>query len=192
MSRKSVTTSTSRVDTRFRKGQSGNPRGRPKSRKIPDPKGSAFDIIIARSLTITEGGKARQVTVEEALQHKTYQQAIAGNRMARREVLKMIAKREKALANELGKHLTVTQLIEPVDPKNAYEALCLLDIAIEDPSWTEPKRETRLLLTSWAVQAAFNRRGLRSLRPRDIREIKRCTFDADTLVWPDRLLHDAG
>ena len=45
-----------------------------------------------------QGGKAREVTVDEALQHKTYQQAIAGNRMASREVLKMIAKREKALA----------------------------------------------------------------------------------------------
>ena len=40
----------------------------------------------------------REVTVEEALQHRTYQDAIAGSRAARREVLKMIAKREQYLA----------------------------------------------------------------------------------------------
>ena len=38
------------------------------------------------------------MTVEEALQHRTYQDAIAGSRSARREVLKMIAKREQYLA----------------------------------------------------------------------------------------------
>jgi hypothetical protein len=36
--------------------------------------------------------------VEEALQLRTYQNALAGNRAAQREVLKMIAKREKAMA----------------------------------------------------------------------------------------------
>lgn len=174
-------------NTRFQRGQSGNPAGRLKSKKIID-QGSAFDIIITRSLTITQGGKAREVTVAEALQYKTYQQAIAGNRMARREVLKMIAKREKALAKMPRRHQPITRLIESVDPKNACDALCILGIAIPDPSWAEPYRETRLLLTTWGVQAALNRRGLRTLTPRDIQEIKRCTFDADTLVWPDRLL----
>ena len=37
------------------------------------------------------------MTVDEALEHKTYLQAIAGNQKARREVLKMIVAREKAL-----------------------------------------------------------------------------------------------
>ena len=68
------------ASTRFRKGQSGNPRGRP--RKKPDPRPSAFDVVIDRMLTIVQGGEQREVTVDEALQHKTYQNAIAGNRAA--------------------------------------------------------------------------------------------------------------
>ena len=87
------------ASTRFRKGQSGNPRGRPKKTK-PDPQSSAFDVVIDRTLTIVQGGVPREVTVDEALQHQTYQNAIAGNRPARREVLKMIAKREKAITEK--------------------------------------------------------------------------------------------
>lgn len=54
-------------------------------------------------LTVTQGGVPREVTVEEALQHQTYKDAIAGNRAARREVLKMIAKREAYLATRESK-----------------------------------------------------------------------------------------
>ena len=89
------------VSTRFRKNQSGNPNGRPRKRRIESPP-SAFDVIIERTLTITQDGKPREVTAEEALQHKTYQDAIAGKRMAQREVFKMINKREKARASFPG------------------------------------------------------------------------------------------
>src|SRR5688500_9307636 len=88
--------------SRFPKGRSGNPKGRPRSRPLPAP--SAFDIVIDRTLTVTQGGRARELTLEEALQHKTYQAAIAGNRAARREVLKMIEKRERWLAANAPKH----------------------------------------------------------------------------------------
>src|SRR5262245_27633710 len=81
---------------RFPKGTSGNPKGRPKSRRASAV--SAFDIIMDRTLTITQGGKPREVTIEEALQHRTYEQAINGNRAAQREMLKMIAKHDKWLA----------------------------------------------------------------------------------------------
>src|SRR5205809_7236768 len=82
--------------TRFRKGQSGNPKGRPRAGPRLPP--SAFDIVIDRTLTVTQNGKAREVMVEKALQQRTYQDAIAGSRLARREILKMIAKRETWLA----------------------------------------------------------------------------------------------
>ena len=38
-----------------------------------------------RTLTVTEGGHVREMTVDEALQQKTYQAAIAGSRMAQRK-----------------------------------------------------------------------------------------------------------
>src|SRR5262249_32273946 len=60
---------------------------------------SAFEIVFEKRLTITQGGVDRELSVQEALQLRTYQNALAGNRMAQREVLKMIAKREKAIGS---------------------------------------------------------------------------------------------
>jgi hypothetical protein len=139
-----------------------------------------------RTLTVTQHGKAREVAVEEALQHRTYQDAIAGNRGARREVLKMIAKREKWLAAKRPKqHHAIERLIEPTDPRNADEALLLLGIAEHDTRWNDPRNEyERLLLRPWAVQAALSRPGRRRLSARDVSEIKRCTREPGTLRWP--------
>ena len=44
------------VSTRFRKGQSGNPRGRPRKRPAVQP--SAFDVVIDRTLTITQASNS--------------------------------------------------------------------------------------------------------------------------------------
>lgn len=80
---------------RFKKGQSGNSAGRPKARR---PHVSAFYIIFDKTLTVTQGGIERELTIDEALQLQTYQAAIKGSKMAVRAVLKMIEKREVALA----------------------------------------------------------------------------------------------
>lgn len=171
------------LETRFRKGESGNPKGRPRSRPAPIP--SAFDVVMDRVLTVTQGGTARELTVEEALQQKTYQDAIAGNRAARREVLKMIAKREKYLADKGSRSAPILELLmEPIDPRNADEALILLGIAERAPKWSDNDPYDRLLLLPWAVQAALSRPGRRRLSDQDIARIERCTKDAGTLRWP--------
>ena len=173
------------ASTRFRKGQSGNPRGRPRKQPVARP--SAFDIVIDRTLTITQDGKSREVSVEEALQHKTYQDAIAGNRAARREVLKMIAKREKVLAEKAP--AAPAKLFEFVmagpDPSNADEALLILGICRGDPHRADTAGERKhLLLEPWAVEAALARRAARKLSKRDIEDARRCTYEADKLRWP--------
>ena len=171
--------------SRFRKGESGNRKGRPRARSsVP----SAFDIVMDRTLTVMQNGKPREVTVEEALQHRTYQNAIAGNRAAQREVLKMIDRREKWLASKKPKqHQDLELLIELTDPRNADGALLLLGIAEPDTSWNDPHdRYEHLLLRPWAVQAALSRPGRRRLSAQDISEIKRCTREPDTLRWPKR------
>ena len=169
--------------TQFKKGQSGNPRGRPKKKVKSQP--SAFDIVIDRTLTITQNGKPREVTVDEALQHKTYQEAIAGNRSARREVLKMIAKREKEITKRAPPSSGVDLKKEGPDPRNADEALLILGIARRDPRWREelPGDRERLLLEPWAVEAALRRPGPTMMTEREISEARRCTFEPHTLKW---------
>lgn len=167
--------------TRFRSGQSGNPKGRP--RKAASQQ-SAFDIVIDRTLTVTQNGVERELTIDEALQQRTYQDAIGGSRSARREVLKMIAKREKWIAA----HAPVPKpppfdLRMEHDPDNAHEALVLLGIASRHPDdWLPDDPYDRLLLEPWAVEAAFARRK-RTLEDRDLSEIRRCTRDARSIPW---------
>lgn len=51
--------------TRFRKGRSGNPKGRP--RKIFEAEPSDFEIIFNRKIAVTVGGETSKLSVEEAL-----------------------------------------------------------------------------------------------------------------------------
>jgi hypothetical protein len=167
--------------TRFRKGQSGNPAGRPRER-VASP--SSFDVILDRTLNVLQGGVARELTVEEALQHRIYEQALAGKANARRKLLRMIEVREKARTAKAPPPSPVRQLVEPSDPDNAFEALQILSIACPDPSWTGSDKQTRLLLEPWAVQMALDRHRRRELSDRTIAEIMRCTHRREMLRWP--------
>ena len=177
---------------RFQKGQSGNLKGRPRKVKVRDV--SAFDIVIDKKLIVTQNGVPRELTAEEALQHRTYQDAIAGSRRAQKQVLKMIIKREKARAATLnGPRPQVTYRIEPEDPDNADAALKILGIASRNENMSHSNNDREWLnLETWAVQAALaRRRGAVHLDEREIREITRCTRDADKLRWPrKRERHD--
>lgn len=172
---------------RFKPGRSGNPKGRP--RKVVNPHSSAFDVVIDRTLTITRNGQPREVTMEEALQHRTYQDAIAGKRLAQREVLKWIRKREAWIAaRNATKGTRKIEVRQSPDPMNALDALLILGIATPDDDVAkygpnDPYR--RALLEPWAVQAALDRR--RSATPlteHERAEILRCTRDRDSLRWP--------
>jgi hypothetical protein len=174
----------------FEKGHSGNPKGRPRRPSAPpDATRSAFEIVLEKRVTVTQAGVDQELSVQEALQLRTYQDALAGNRAARREVLKMIAKREKAMADKgLGTSRTtrsVTSKISP-DPRNADAAMCLLGIAAPNKS-REEHDPGAVLLEPWAVQAALRRRrGSKALSMEDVGTIRRCTRAPETLRWPRR------
>jgi Family of unknown function (DUF5681) len=169
----------------FRKGRSGNPGGRPITSPTPQP--SAFDIVMEKTLFVTRNGITREIGLEEGLQQRTYQDALAGNVMAQREVLKWIAMREAWLKKNApaASRPAITCLISP-DPDNADAALLLLGIAAANPKRAEfEKDRAQLLLEPWAVQGALRRRrGGQRLVERERDEIQRCTRDAGVLRWP--------
>ncbi|GAA3903529.1 hypothetical protein GCM10022276_22730 [Sphingomonas limnosediminicola] len=174
---------------RWAKGQTGNPAGRPKKRR---PHVSAFDIIFDKSLTFTQNGVERELTVAEVLELKTYQAALKGSKMAVRAILKMIEKRELALAERAPPpaHKPYSFRWEE-DPRNADEAMLLLGIAVPDPKWIEEPRDTaRIKLATWATQTALSRPGRRHLEKAQIDEVNRCTLDPDRLKWPRNRRHD--
>ena len=184
MSKKSRSGGTSNPGL-FRKGRSGNPRGRPSGSRAPQS--SAFDIIVEKTLTVTRHGITREITVKEGLEQRTYEDALAGKGMAQREVLKWIVKREAWFKKHapIASRPAITRHISP-DPDNADAALVLLEIAAPNPARAEfGKNRAQLLLEPWAVQEALRRRrGGQRLTDRERDEIRRCTRDPDCLRWP--------
>jgi Family of unknown function (DUF5681) len=169
----------------FSKGRSGNPGGRPTA--SPAPRSSAFEVLVEKTLTVTDRAGTREITLEETLQQQTYQRALNGDRMAVREVLKWIMKRDAWLAKNGPKASppAITRHISP-DPDNADAALLLLGIAAPNPARAEfGENRAQLLLEPWAVQAALRRRrGGQRLTDDERDWIRRCTRDPDCLRWP--------
>ncbi|MGB3167160.1 MAG: DUF5681 domain-containing protein [Alteraurantiacibacter sp.] len=162
--------------SRFQPGKSGNPKGRPRARR---PHNSAFDIIFDKTLVVTQGGKERELSVDEALELQTYQAALKGSRMAIRKILKMIEKREAVLAKKNGPPPAPVVVERHHSADNANEAMRLLGIADKDPD-----HPMRWKLHAWATQAALSRPGRRRFCDKDTRGIKFFTFDIETLRWP--------
>jgi hypothetical protein len=173
----------------FPKGRSGNLNGRPKNSRVP--KASAFEVLVDKTVTITDGGGTREIPVKEALQKRTLQDALAGKRMAVRTVIKWIMKREAWLEKHAPK-AQPTPFPISIDPDNADAALVLLGIAAPDPARADVRAErAQLVLESWAVQAALNRRrGRRRLTEQELKRVRHSTRDPDTVRWPQGLKDD--
>jgi Family of unknown function (DUF5681) len=169
----------------FSKGSSPNPGGRPAA--SPAPQSSAFEVLVEKTLTVTDRTGTREITIEEALQRQTYERALNGDRMAARDVLKWITKRDAWLAKNGPKASSpaITLRISP-DPDNADAALLLLGIAAPNPARAEfGEDRAQLLLEPWAVQAALQRRrGGQRLTDDERDWIRRRTRDPDSLRWP--------
>jgi Family of unknown function (DUF5681) len=168
----------------FPKGRSGNPEGRPRGSRVTT--GSAFEVLVDKTLTVPDGGGTREIAFEEALQLRTFQDALAGKAVAIREVLKWIRKRQAwQEKHEPKAEKSFAWLISP-DPDNADDALVLLGIAAPEPAREGFSADrAQLLLEPWAVQAALRRRrGGQRLTEKEVDEVRRCTREPDTLRWP--------
>ena len=163
--------------TCFQPGQSGNPRGRP--RKLRRSNVSAFEIILDKTLIISQNGEAREASVEEALQQQTLKDALAGKRLAIRKVLKMIETREKALEKKFPSPRQKVETKCHYDADNANEALRILGIAQPEPDFP-----TRWKVHGWAAQAALSRPGRKKFDSREVDNIKFFTFNPGDLRWP--------
>jgi hypothetical protein len=170
---------------RFPKGRSGNPKGRPRGSGKHAERYSAFEVLLDKTLTVTIAGKAREISMEEALTQRTFKDALAGKGMSVREIVKWIIKRETWFRKHLSRDPSppkITRLISP-DPDNADAALVLLGIAAPNPARAGFSSErAQLILEPWAVQLALRRTsGGASLTDRDRDDVQRCTRDAHTL-----------
>jgi hypothetical protein len=161
--------------TRFKKGRSGNPGGRPRGRHREAP----YEAVLGQMVTIREGETTRRGTAAEAFLLKRTQSGLGGNSAAARDILDVI---EQAKDQQGGGEPPVTAItMSIVDPGSVTLALEPLRMARK----LDPYRETaRMVLEPWLVQAALARL-LQPLGPADQRIIVKATRTPHKVRWPE-------
>ncbi len=163
--------------TRFRKGVSANPAGRPKGSKRLPP----FEGILGEKVLITDEGKKRLVPVHKAVQRRFLELALKGNNSAMRAVETLAAERE---LNHITDGLAeIRRPIHFVTPGNVTMALEPLKMGRILDRFRE--ESARLVLEPWVVEAAFARLGDRRLSIDEQKEVFQATRTPKKVAWPD-------
>jgi len=161
---------------RFAKGQSGNPRGRPKNRHREIP----YDVVLGQMVTIREDGLERRVTAAEAFLLQLTQKGLAGDSAAARSSLEAI---EKARENRQEQVQGISKIILASIGSGVDAILETLRLAkLKHPT---DKNRVRWEISPWIVQAALERLGDRQLTRDEQREVFANTRTPQKVIWPE-------
>ena len=161
--------------TKFRKGQSGNPKGRPRNRSRELP----YNSVLGQMVTIREDGRERRVTAAEAFLLQLTQKGLAGDSAAARATLGAI---ESARSKEMPGN-PINELMLSLIGQGIETIIGELGIATK--KYPEDEKRVRWELQPWIVQAALARLGERQLTPDEQREVWRNTRTPHKVEWPD-------
>lgn len=162
--------------TRFRKGQSGNPKGRPRNRRREIP----YDHVLGQMVTIREEGRERRVTAAEAFLLQLTQRGLQGDSAAARASLAAI---ENARSRrQLDAPGIDTIIFKGVSPGSVGCSLDALAMAVKLRRFSEG---SEYKLKRWIVEAALARLGTRQLTPGEQQTVVENTFKPKLVHWPD-------
>lgn len=160
--------------TRFRKGQSGNPRGRPRKRKRSLP----HDHVLGQMVTVREDGRERRITAAEAFLLHLTKRGLAGDSAAARASLTAI-EAARAARGDTGEQQITGFLITFVQPGSVGCAASALRIV------TRFGRGENCIfrLNPWIVQKALARLK-EPLSVEEQRKVWDVTRDRPKVEWP--------
>jgi hypothetical protein len=162
-------------ETRFTKGRSGNPSGRPRGRHRQAP----YESVLGQILKIREGGVERHVTAAEAFLLQLRKRGLEGDGVAARECLAMIDQARQR--QRAGQSPISTIVLVGVAPGSVTSALEPLRMAKK----LDPYRETaRMVLEPWLVEAALALLD-RTLSSAEQRTIVDATRTPQKVRWPE-------
>jgi hypothetical protein len=81
------------VRTRFKKGQSGNPKGRPKGKVTIADADAVFDQVLSAHLPVSQNGRSHKMSKLEAMFTQTVNQSLKGHHPSTRLVFAHLARR---------------------------------------------------------------------------------------------------
>lgn len=164
------------ASTRFQKGRSGNPNGRPKGSRRQAP----YEAVLGQKVTVIENGVPRKVTASEAFLLQVTRKGLEGDNQAARITLAAI---EDARARRLKAEPSVSVLtIVLVGVGSVDTALTRLKMAKKYDRYRET---AKIKLEPWLVQAALERLGDRQLGIDEQREVYASTRTPHKVIWPE-------
>jgi len=164
------------ASTRFVKGRSGNPRGRPRGSHREAP----YEAVLGQKVTIREAGTDRQVTAAEAFLLQLAKKGLEGDGSAARASIRAIEAIRAARPAPADRVITITWV--GVAPGSVATALVPLRMARKIDAH---RASAKLLLEPWLVDAAIARLGGRRLSKDEQRAVVTATRTPHKVNWPE-------
>ena len=163
--------------TQFRKGQSGNPRGRPRGSKRQAP----YETVLGQAVTVREDGTTRRMTAAEAFLLHITRRGLDGDGAAARAA--MAAIKAARARRSPGQEARITVIIRDFGSPGAVNGAMLpLRMAVT----LDPYRETaRTVIEPWLIEAALDRLGERCLTLGEQAAVWKAARTPWKVSWPE-------
>lgn len=161
--------------SRFTKGRSGNPKGRPRGRHREIP----YSTVLGQMVTVREDGRERRITAAEAFLLQLTRKGLKGDSAAARASLAAIETARAGRSETTA--CSVTRIVF-----RTYGIGCVLKIlGMGVKRHRLDKARVHWLLEPWIVQAAFDRLGEKRLSYAEQREVWKVTRTPEKVAWPE-------